>query len=350
MSKRPAKRRRLAMDASTSLSTSVLDDSAMNASEDRRSEMVTMANAISEAVTNKVMDSLRKSGVFPKDSQISGTCNNIDSGCPSDVQSHNNVNNNNNIHDTVAISIPAQDLCAQVTSTITSYKPLGRPLYTKINIKLQEKIRNKDFIDLSDILVDHQPSEMDLHLAVKNNRVGLTSGKKRKFLSIESWTDAFSIYASVLRKANPSHPTLAEDLAIYIDLIRQIQKDGGDWYFYDTNFRQIMQNDDTLSWSYVDQVLHTRSLNRQKSRLTQLPSKPFHNSASRKTCHKFNGGRPCNGLCGYLHLCWHCHEQHSMQVCPHKKPQMGGQHTKTTDKTKFSKSNALQPSTSKQSN
>ncbi|CAC5391431.1 unnamed protein product [Mytilus coruscus] len=150
------------------------------------------------------------------------------------------------------VQIPAQSLVAgfnQVHHGTATYKPIGRPLYNKINSKLQEKIKNKKFIDMSDILVDHHPAELDFHLAVQNKRVGLTSGKKKKFVSIESWTDAFSIFSSVLRKFNPTHPTLAENLAIYMDLIRQIQKDGGDWYFYDVNFRQSMQNDDTLSWS-----------------------------------------------------------------------------------------------------
>ena len=86
--------------------------------------------------------------------------------------------------------------------------------------------------------------------------------QKRKFLYIENWTDAFAIFSSVLRNVNPNHPTLAEYLAIDADLIRQIQKDCGDWYFNDVNFRQTLQNYDTLSWSYADQILHARALNR----------------------------------------------------------------------------------------
>lgn len=75
-----------------------------------------------------------------------------------------------------------------------------------------------------------------------------------------------------------------------MDLIRQIHKDGGDWFFYNVNFRQAMQNDDTLSWSYVDQILHTRALNRSKNAVVSTSIKPFQNQAPRKTCHKFNGG------------------------------------------------------------
>lgn len=66
--------------------------------------------------------------------------------------------------------------------TNTSYKPLGRPLYTKINGKLQEQIRAKEFEDMADIL--DTPSDLepyDFHLSLKHSgRVGLSSGKKKK--------------------------------------------------------------------------------------------------------------------------------------------------------------------------
>jgi hypothetical protein len=46
---------------------------------------------------------------------------------------------------------------------------------------------------MSDILVDHHPADVDLHLAVKNKRVGLTSGKNGNFyiLKIEKRLSEF---------------------------------------------------------------------------------------------------------------------------------------------------------------
>lgn len=83
------------------------------------------------------------------------------------------------------------------------------------------------------------PSDLepyDFHLSVKHNgRVGL-SRKKKMYLTIGTWTDAFSIFASVLRQENKGNSDLPEDLAIYMDLIRSLQKDGGDWYNYDVTF------------------------------------------------------------------------------------------------------------------
>lgn len=67
---------------------------------------------------------------------------------------------------------------------------LGR--YTKVNGKLQEYIRAIGFVDMADIL--DPPSDLepdDFLLSVKHNgRVGLSSGKKKKYLTIGTWTDA----------------------------------------------------------------------------------------------------------------------------------------------------------------
>ena len=43
-----------------------------------------------------------------------------------------------------------------------------------------EKNSSQEFIDMSDILVDHQPIDLDFHIQVQNKKVGLDSSKKKK--------------------------------------------------------------------------------------------------------------------------------------------------------------------------
>lgn len=62
------------------------------------------------------------------------------------------------------------------------------------------------------------------------------------------------------RQGNKGNSDLPEDLANYMDLIRSLQKDGGDWYKYDVTFRKAKQADISLSWRQVDQVLYSRTL------------------------------------------------------------------------------------------
>ncbi|CAG2218169.1 unnamed protein product [Mytilus edulis] len=96
---------------------------------------------------------------------------------------------NENIASQTGIRIPAQQITTNLNMSnygAAAYIPLGRPLYMKINGKLKDRIISKDFVEMSNILVDHHPSEVDLHLAVQNKRF-------------------------VLRKANPYHPSLTEE-------------------------------------------------------------------------------------------------------------------------------------------
>lgn len=190
----------------------------------------------------------------------------------------------------------------------TSYKPLGRPLYTKIIGKLQEKIRANDFVDMANILdplSDLEP--YDFHLLVKHNgRVGLSSGKKKKYLTIETWTDAFSIFASVLRQGNKGNSDLSEDLAIYMDLIRSLQKDGSDWYKYVT-FRKVKQADISLSWRQVDQVLYSRALMKiLGGGGASITTNSFKSHSFCRFCFKFNEGKPCTTHCKYAQICASC--------------------------------------------
>ena len=105
----------------------------------------------------------------------------------------------------LSLVVPAAQIMQDLTQKPPQYRPLGRPLYSKINPKLLDKINAHEYVNMSDSLVDHHPSEVDFHFSIKDKKLGLTSGKKRKFLTIENWTDAFAIYASALRRFEPKH-------------------------------------------------------------------------------------------------------------------------------------------------
>lgn len=123
----------------------------------------------------------------------------------------------------------------------------------------------------------------------------MSSGKKKKYLTIEAWTDAFSIVASVLRQGSKGNSDLPEDLAIYMDLIRSIQKDGGDWYSYDVTFRKAKQADSSLYWRQMDQVLYSRAL-MKKLGGPSITTNFFRSHSFLRFCLKFNEGKPCTQI------------------------------------------------------
>ncbi|XP_069138811.1 uncharacterized protein [Argopecten irradians] len=121
-----------------------------------------------------------------------------------------------------------------------------QPLYRRVSNDMREKINSGKFIDLASLLDDSGEQESYLRLD-KSGFVQLPQPRKR-FLDINKWTDAFSIYASVLRQ---HHPNLREPLATYQNVVRGIASNGGHWYFYDTNFRRMRESSPDLAWNQL---------------------------------------------------------------------------------------------------
>jgi len=139
-------------------------------------EIETMTETISAAVTAKVLENLKDSGFLPfplpqpstvldvptvlQNTASTSGASNLDSREDIFIQEtgqHGNM-----------ICILAQNLLPE--NSVPQYRPLDRPLYTKINKNLFEIISSQEFIDMSDILVDHQPIDLDFHFQVQNKK------------------------------------------------------------------------------------------------------------------------------------------------------------------------------------
>lgn len=181
--------------------------------------------SLTQTITSNIMAELKKVGVLPnQNSQVELSQHN-----QQEVYSHQGLTTHEEI--SAAAAVASDNHLPDINGNVfhSEYKPLGRPLHTYVTPKLKEKILSNEFVQMSDIL--DPPTEMDFvdfHLSIKDKgKVGLTSNKKKKYVTIEEWTDAFSIFSSVLRQGNPDNHSLSESLAVYMHLIRSIQKDGG---------------------------------------------------------------------------------------------------------------------------
>ncbi|KAK6172557.1 hypothetical protein SNE40_016188 [Patella caerulea] len=149
-----------------------------------------------------------------------------------------------NSHVTIANPGSINFISDNSVANVKPPQPWCRPLYQKVSIKMKEKIWNNEYVELSKILED--PEHNDYKFEIKTGgSVGLTQATRKKYLNIDQWTDAFSIFASVYRQ---KYPHTSESLATYQHVVRNISKSGGSWYLYDINFRRLKQTVNDLAW------------------------------------------------------------------------------------------------------
>ncbi|XP_069109002.1 uncharacterized protein, partial [Argopecten irradians] len=154
-----------------------------------------------------------------------------------------------------------------------------RPLYQKVAPKLRQKIWDGEFLDLSQILDEQTAPKYTLQLD-DSGSVGLTQANQKKFLNIERWTDAFSIFSSVYRQ---KYPEATEGLATYQHVVRNIAKAGGAWYTYDTSFRRLKQTAIDMDWGSLEQELYCMAMTASKSKPQSSNRKQTFPSSSQHT-------------------------------------------------------------------
>lgn len=145
---------------------------------------------------------------------------------------------------------------------------------------------------------------------------------KDKVPSIEKWTDAFLVYASIYMSA---HPNKSIELFHYMYLIREAaaRQKGFAWRSYDEQFR-IRQGTFPASWSAINNDLWWRCM--QIKEPSDAPTDIF-TQAKLRTCNDFNGGFCRWPSCKYSHSCSGCGASHGAWSCPNKPQTVGSNQT-----------------------
>ena len=125
---------------------------------------------------------------------------------------------------------------ANVEAAKSGFVSAAIPLLSRVPLKTKEKIWNNELVEFS-TLYDEEID--DITISVKSGKITTTNSSKRKFMSIEQWTDAFNVFASV---CTLKYPEQSEQLSTYLNTVRKISNENGHWFYYDTNFRKIRQS------------------------------------------------------------------------------------------------------------
>lgn len=188
---------------------------------------------------------------------------------------------------------------AHTDAAKTGFVSAAIPLHSRVPMKTKEKIWADEYVELSTLQDENVD---DVTISVQSGQISTTSSAKKKFLTIEQWTDAFGVFSSVYRLKYPSQ---SEQLSTYMGVVRKIANEKGAWHYYDTNFRKI-KGVCNLSWDQIHSELYVTALSRkQLPRFRSgrdLPWKERSRSTVAYTCHKYNKGTYCSG-CDYRHVC-----------------------------------------------
>ncbi|MEW8547292.1 MAG: hypothetical protein AB2693_27610 [Candidatus Thiodiazotropha sp.] len=195
-------------------------------------------------------------------------------------------------------------------------------IFLHVPKSLQQQICKGEYINLALLLKGGMElKEFCSGGALKLNSEGGIEMKpkvcKEKIQSIEKWTDAFLIYASVYLTA---HQDKTNEILHYIFLIREAalkQKGSFCWRDYDEQFR-IRQANSPSSWSVINNDLWWRCM---QVRAAEPTNQAAGNSAVTKSysCNDFNKGTCHWPFCRFPHLCSNCGStQHGAASCINK--------------------------------
>ena len=193
-----------------------------------------------------------------------------------------------------------------------------------ISVKLVEKIRRWEFIDLAKLLVnqDNQPEESTVVVGGQIMVLESQSRSQRKTTAINdilAWCQAFARFMAVLLAADATTKEQAAGLAAHQHLILQLSKDlgGRQWAKYDCEFREWAAAKNIRVWGDLNMAIYGRCLPQLRHVTSPSESNRFSSGKSLiPACFKWNRGQCNRPLCNYLHGCSECGGPHRRSECP----------------------------------
>lgn len=176
-----------------------------------------------------------------------------------------------------------------------------------VNSSVKDKIVQGSYVDLANLL--SQPGQLSQEggklIVNANGHLTVSHGSQKRINTIEEWSDAFLVFASIYLSA---HVDQTQELLKYFSVIRLAAKRyrGMGWLSYDTQFRlRMATNPGAISFGLIDQELWMLSMG---------PS-TLYNSGGEKKCYDYNYRSCFRVNCPYRHCCLHCSGNHTLQTC-----------------------------------
>lgn len=193
----------------------------------------------------------------------------------------------------------------------------------------RKEIHENSYVDFATLLPEDPDKSRKLPIVLKgiDNPVLGVDDTSKKSLSLDQWISAFTIYMTIyIEKYKDSGPQMLK----YLDVIRDLAKQKGDWQNYDKKFRKSKMQL-KLTWGVVHQELYFRCLHEQNKVQDQGSLKYIYNVNQGKMnvqqsqglpvpigyCARYHLGNQCLLPCKYNHKCYGCNQLHQASRCPY---------------------------------
>lgn len=200
------------------------------------------------------------------------------------------------------------------------------PLGGRVSAKLKSKIWADEFVDMGAMLnTSTTQDKYSLSVTAPNPGVSTKTANfmfepvqgNKKVSSIHEWITAFHTFAAIyLTKFSVEAPNVLK----YCETVRDIATRGGDWLYYDEQFRSLRQSaPKQYPWNAVHWELWHRSVTFRAKQPVQQSDRSNTKSRGKSpfvkgVCWTYNSGRFCSG-CRFEHKCSKCGGKHQSVQC-----------------------------------
>ena len=208
-------------------------------------------------------------------------------------------------------------------SGMSNFNSISVAIDAQVSPKLKAKIWANEFIDFG-LLLNPQLGDTRYHLSLSASEnsmptLSLEPTTKTKHIpNVEVWTSAFQVLVGVYTSKYPGD---APALMKYGEVVRDLAARGGNWHYYDTQFRFLRSTkENEMPWGFTHWELWIRAQNFGNSTKTKslTVSQPSF-FVPKGFCRKFHQGHGCMG-CSFKHSCFKCGVKHPANSCTFRPP------------------------------
>jgi hypothetical protein len=226
--------------------------------------------------------------------------------------------------------LPNLIVCTDNTCNINMSNTLQQtlPLGAMMSDTIKNKIWANEYVDLGILLPNGDVKSQVFPIVVNgvgNEKKLALQENSKQIKTLDQWISAFSVYMTIYcQKISKA----TGDLIKYMDIIRNMARQKGNWLLYDMEFRKS-KCQLNVSWGNMHHQLWLQHMLSDRAESGSTTNNLYHGTCTQTQnsnnmprvpigyCVRFHLGNFCQLPCQYNHKCFVCNSPHSSIKCWH---------------------------------